>query len=169
MKKLFSLFAILLLLFSCSSDDDANGTDDTPGENIPNQIIGSWKMIEAQIVYTDGDIEAFNLPACADMNVMVFEGTNDFDYLIHTEVEGNCELAYTTIDGYWEMNAPKVYTIHLNYHENGDETNTGVIADELYTSFPTEDILHIHDEDSLEAFQSLGYDVVAFYIVLHKQ
>ncbi|HZH70225.1 MAG TPA: lipoprotein [Flavobacteriaceae bacterium] len=128
MKKLFFLFVITTFLASCSSDDDgSNGTDDNPNENTPELIIGSWKMIEAQIVYTNGDIEAFSLPTCADMNVMIFEENNDFDYIMYTESQGNCELAFTSIDGYWVRNSPIVYSIYLNYHEVDDETSTGVI------------------------------------------
>ena len=92
MKLFCGILIGLMILSSCSSDDDSNSNS--------NSIVGTWKGIKEVDVCSTGSEDIYDFDSCEQTGRLTFSENGTLNITEYDLINGNCELDYTRI-GTW--------------------------------------------------------------------
>lgn len=121
MKKTIYILLSLLVLYSCSKNDDSVSSDDEVVIEV-DLIVGNWKPIKQVNFYEDETSDAYNYSTCQQQSRFIFKLNGDFDvFSYNPDGNGNCvitQLNLNFIDGVWERLSEGVYKITSTFFNN---------------------------------------------------
>lgn len=105
MRKLNLFFGILtlLLIFSCSSDDESSNS---------NTIIGEWKLIRS-LDFENGELTEFIEGNCVQQSRERFLEDGTYNFIYYGLPQGDCIIEYQSTSGNWTSNNG-VYNINYD-------------------------------------------------------
>ncbi|RDK88214.1 hypothetical protein [Marinirhabdus gelatinilytica] len=128
MKKTFYFLLSILVLISCSKNDDSNTPEnEMEMEMEADLIIGSWKPIKQVNFYEDGTSDTYNYSSCQQQSRYIFEINSNYDfYNYNPDGNGDCVITEVNpefIEGVWEKLSEGVYKLTSTYFNNVTQEN----------------------------------------------
>lgn len=124
MKKISSVFTFLiglLILSSCSSDDDSNDNDTKDDFN--TLIIGDWEYVS---ILVNGANLGFSDPCQEEFEYQVYTANGVYNQTEYEDLNGDCVESSPTV-GSWSISGEKL-TLNITAFGGTPANSTGVLT-----------------------------------------